>query len=863
MIIKRLALNYHAHLAFGVAATLILVLGWVLYNATVESRKSTGLVSYSLQVLAAVDGVNEKVSRAESAQRGFLLTDREDYLSERDEALDNSIDSVLAIKHLTWGDPIQQRRTAQLDQLIIKRISMLHEDERLLHTAGSEKVRAHVAAGLGRAVSQEIYALTHEMEQGEQRLLGLRREDERHRYDRTLAVLIAAVLVGLIVLVPGYGGFLIQSRARNRADRKLTDMADNLPGAAYQARSESDGSTRLRFEFVSASAEALFGVKRESILQDSDQFWDCILEEDKPAFVAAIENSTRTLEPLWYDFRLTHADGESRWIRSSASVRKESDGSFLWSGYWAEITGQRLLESALQDAKEAAESGNRAKSIFLATMSHEIRTPMNGVLGMLELMSLTRLDPEQRTMLEVVRESGKSLQRIIDDILDFSKIEAGRLDVHPAVASIESAVKAVVNIYSGNASSKCLDLQCTIDPKISPAVMVDSMRLRQILNNFVSNALKFTSKGHIEIKAELLGRAGGEDRVRFSVTDTGIGISPEDQVRLFQPFVQATRETALRFGGTGLGLTICKRLAQMMGGTIEMRSEFGVGTTMILELILPIADPRELLVSHPISPPDFMRTTKMRRRAPDIARAESEGTLALLADDHPTNRSLIVRQINMLGYAAECAVNGLEALEKWKTGRFGILITDCNMPEMNGYELARTIREIELANDGKRMPIIACTANALEGEAEICFAAGMDDYLAKPIEMSELARKLDQWLPTTAPPAPLDRTVLADISGGDATAEREILMDFRRANDVDAAILKRAVERSDTLQVTTTSHRIKGASKMLGATALATVCERLERAGRTSDLRSVQANMGAFQHELERLNSYCEKALCA
>jgi len=385
------------------------------------------------------------------------------------------------------------------------------------------------------------------------------------------------------------------------------------------------------------------------------------------------------------------------------------------------------------------------------------------------------------------------------------------------------------------------------------------MRLRQILNNFVSNALKFTEKGRIEIKAELLGRADGEERVRFSVTDTGIGISEEDQARLFQPFVQAASEITPRFGGTGLGLTICQRLAEMMGGSIKLVSELGVGTTMILELSLPIANANELPEVDPVGPPDFLRTAVMRRRAPDTASAEAEGTLALLADDHPTNRNLIVRQINLLGYAAESAENGIVALEKWKSGRFGILITDCNMPEMNGYELTRRIRELEATKGDKRIPIIACTANALGGEAEICFAAGMDDYLAKPVELNELKKKLDQWLPIARPAAPLDRSALASLTGGDVAAEREILMDFRRVNAEDAAMLKRAVDGSNILEVTTAAHRIKGASKMIGAMGLAAVCERLERASRADDWLTVRANMGAFEHELERLNYYCEE----
>ena len=294
-----------------------------------------------------------------------------------------------------------------------------------------------------------------------------------------------------------------------------------------------------------------------------------------------------------------------------------------------------------------------------------------------------------------------------------------------------------------------------------------------------------------------------------------------------------------------------------------MVSQLGTGTTMILELSLPIADPKAVAKTDPVSTQDWLMTiTKVRRMAPDIAQAESEGTLVLLADDHPANRLLLVRQVNMLGYAAESAQNGAEALAKWKSGRFGIVITDCNMPEMSGYELTRSIRELEYADAGKHIPIIACTANALEGEAESCFAAGMDDYLAKPVVMKYLAEKLDQWLPIAQADAPVDRSVLAAISGGDAAAEREILADFRRVNDADVAMLKLAVDRCDILQVKNASHRIKGAGRTVGAIPLAGVCEHLERASRASDWKMVEANMGAFHHELERLNAYCEEAKC-
>jgi CheY-like chemotaxis protein len=305
-----------------------------------------------------------------------------------------------------------------------------------------------------------------------------------------------------------------------------------------------------------------------------------------------------------------------------------------------------------------------------------------------------------------------------------------------------------------------------------------------------------------------------------------------------------------------------------------MESELGKGTTMYLTLTLPIADPADLPVIDLKKAYALLSdTTSMRRFAPGVAQAEAEGTLVLVADDHPTNRLLLISQVNALGYAAESADNGVEALNKWKTGRFSIVITDCDMPEMDGYDLARNIRNLEAGSDRKRTPIIACTANALDGEAEVCLAVGMDDCLVKPVDLSQILLKLDHWLPipkqsavdsastTTEAIAPtecttIDRSVLAELCRGDAASERRILEDFRRANDTDADTLWRAVAEQDMKQVTRVSHRMLGASRMVGAKRIALVCERIESASRANDWKGVSAGTETFQCEWLRLNAH-------
>jgi PAS domain S-box-containing protein len=668
------------------------------------------------------------------------------------------------------------------------------------------------------------------------------------------------LLAFLPFLAAGYATSLLETRARERERDRFFNLSLDLFCVANK-----DGY----FKRLNPAFTRILGWSIEEGL--AKPFLDLVHPEDREATLREVRRQVAAGQNvLHFENRYRHKDGSWRVL---AWVSVPQPGGYMYATA-RDVTEQHHTQAELQKAKDEADAANRAKSTFLATMSHEIRTPLNGMLGMLELLGMTQLDIEQRSTVEVVRKSGESLKRIIDDILEFSKIEAGRLEIRPEAASVDGVLAAVRGIYSGIASSKGLLLDHTTDPDISPAVTVDAVRLQQILNNFVSNALKFTSAGSISIAARLVERGNGVERVRFEVRDTGIGIPAEQQRGLFQPFVQADNDTTRRYGGTGLGLTISRRLADLMGGTIELQSEPGQGTTIALVLPLPVADPRDL-PAVPQDSPLAVATGARRRRAPTVARAQAEGTLILLVDDHVTNRMVLARQLNVLGYAVETAENGAQALELWRLARYGMVIADCNMPLMDGYELARRIREIEAEQGMKRTPIVACTANALRGEAAICLAAGMDDYLAKPVRLIELQAKVSRWLPIPeapaaqsafpaiplgagagVPSAPVDRSALAVISGGDAETEKGILRDFKRINDVDAAALERAIEDTDLREVSRASHRMKGVSWTIGAVGLAQACERLERASRAKDWPTIQSGMAAFHREMEHLNAY-------
>ncbi|MYN07271.1 MHYT domain-containing protein [Pseudoduganella aquatica] len=616
------------------------------------------------------------------------------------------------------------------------------------------------------------------------------------------------------------------------SEQQFRSLIGNIPGISYRSLM----APGWPMVFVSAAVENLTGYPAADFLGSPPKrsFGDLIHPDDHEQVARGLDAAVEKGEPFVLEYRLLHKDGSTRWMWENGSAIFTEQGKVQWlDGVILDISGRRTMEEELRAAKERAEQAAAARAAFLANMSHEIRTPMNSILGFTDVLLQGDLANDQRRHLNTVRNSARSLLRLLNEILDTAKLDKGAVELELADYNLLALIDELSSTMGSNASAKGLKLSIAYDPAMPHCLHGDELRVRQVLSNLLGNAIKFTDRGNVTLA---VARENGPDGdcVHFIVSDTGIGIPASRLAAIFEPFTQADASMNRRYGGTGLGTTICKQLAELMGGQIWATSTEGHGSAF--HVVLPLTPAVNL--------------PALQRQAPCIKLPPLN---ILAADDVPQNLELLTLLLGKQGHSVTGASDGAIAVQLAAEGRFDVILMDVQMPDVDGLEATRRIRAQEAQQGRGRVPIIAMTASVLEKDREATSAAGMDGFAPKPVDMHVLGRELAMVLgidiaEEAAPDAEQSLQVLNHAHAlhrwaGEERAYHRSLRNFAAERAQASGDLRSLTgvgtghgdDAAAAADAAGLAHQLKGAAGNLGLEQLAAALDQLERALRDTD----------------------------
>jgi PAS domain S-box-containing protein len=721
-----------------------------------------------------------------------------------------------------------------------------------------------------------------------------------------------------------------------KTESRLSSLLRHVPGVLYQLIAPTVDS--FHFSYVSESCSNILGYRPVEFTEHHELACTCLHPDDLPSLRETMTKSARSMQPFRIELRCFKKSGEMLWVLLSSSPERLGSGVLIWNGLITDITEMKLAEEKIKQLNEdlaqrievlamvneeletltrklevaygQAMEASRIKSEFVANISHEVRTPISAVIGMSELLMDSILSPDQEQLARVISESAQSLLTIINDILDFSKMEAGRVRLESIGFKVSELVQGCTNWLRARAEEKGLSMITELDKSIPAVVKGDPLRIRQILLNLVTNAVKFTSSGQIKVRTCLASKTDSQVRIRFEVIDTGIGLREDARTQLFLPFSQADGSTTRKYGGTGLGLSISKHLVELMGGEIGVASDTGHGCAFWFELPLLIADAQEYFDDQESD----AGTAELRRAAEKGLSDGSSGqsnrfqtrtleripqeqfcnqSKVLLAEDNPVLQELAMRQLRRLGLVVDVVANGKEAVAAVAKTSYDLIFMDCQMPEMDGFEATTVIREEE-AKTGEHKLIIALTASAMDSDRARCLERGMDDYLSKPVRLRQLIEIIEKWNPLeqtnqqqtersrikmtlfneesrsvtnytnngtnseTAESA-IDLRTLKGMYGEDATTE--ILEMFTEEANGLVEQMDGFTARQEPGPLASVAHQLKGVSASVLANALSHLAGQMEIEAKQKDWDEIKKILNSLKAENSRISIFVKEVL--